>query len=160
MTPREDPTTGSPSPTTGSADHRISELQAELARCREELTRLKATSGGSTTIGSSSARHPPTTRPSPSSGPSLPPLPPYVAISRRHTDLGGGSSGPRRRHSDDAPSQPVTSASLRDKFHHSLGLWFLLANQLHSIDLNDSGDASNHWATVPVRNDGRSSVAS
>jgi len=34
-----------------------------------------------------------------------------------------------------------------------------LANQLHSIDLNDSGDASNHLATVSVANDGRSSVA-
>ena len=147
-----------PSPYAATQE-RMKELEAELLRCREEIARLKRSET------SSSAAQPGSTSTHAANGfggqpASLGPgLPTYRRIQRRHTDLGDLEDVVRRRHSVD-DSDVLRTTSLRGKqIHHSLGLWFLLANQLHSVDYSDQGETSNHLTTVSVANDGGSSVA-
>lgn len=130
-----------------------SRLIAELSEAREELARLRGLLNSSTTTGSTSEL-----------APHLPPV--FRKIRRRHTDVGGLVDASRHLHSADEPRATRRSTIFDRQLQHSLGLWFLLANQLHfDEDDLDDGDgmrsprSSNHLTTVSVANDGRSSVA-
>jgi NAD kinase len=140
-----------PSTALHGGHHDPSRLVAELSEAREELARLRGMLNSSTTAESKPHQ----------GAPRLPPA--FQKIRRRHTDVGGMSDMSRRRHSVDEPRMPRRSTIFDKQLHHSLGLWFLLANQLHFDEGEDEGmrdpGASNHLTTVSFANDGRSSVA-
>ena len=134
-----------------------SRLIAELSEAREELARLRGLLNSSTAAGS----NPETCLEPHPDAPHLPPA--FQKIRRRHTDVSGLADVNRRLHSADEPRAPRRPTMFDRQLHHSLGLWFLLANQLHFDEDDDEGrhspGASNHLTTVSVANDGRSSVA-
>ncbi len=156
-----EPSSSRPSTALRGGQQDLSELEAELSEAREELARLRDLLDSSTAAESKPL---PVYERGSLGGSGAPHLPPtFHKIRRRHTDLGAVGDGARRRHSGDDPRVPRRPTIFDKQLHHSLGLWFLLANQLHFDEEEEehmrSSGASNHLTTVSVADDGRSSVA-
>ena len=155
----------SPSDARSDEDGRkdISQLASELAAARQELAQLrsllksKGQDASATALTSVNGAGPGCLE-----GPGAPYLPPpSTRIRRRHTDLGSVGDLTRGRDSLDELRVQRRVTLFDRQLHHSLGLWFLLANQLQFDGEEEphSPESSNHLTTVSVANDGRSSVA-